>query len=158
MIKAMYPRKSGTMRPKRTQRLQLQCRRTVMAIRWISPARRSSRFYNMPPFLPMKPATAPIVRQASFSLRLHAAEDRIFNQLQAQIEQVRDRVLRHRLDRAQPNSGVILWTHLAIGPASKIGDCKTFEEWVGSDNFISLCTTRRVGASHNRRGIGILKR
>jgi hypothetical protein len=40
-------------------------------------------------------------------------------------------------------------TDLAIGPAFEIGDRKTFKEWVGPDNLLSLGTACCVG------GIGI---
>ena len=43
----------------------------------------------------------------------------------------------------------------AIGPTSKIGDRKAFEEWVGPNNLLSLSVARCVGTGHYRGGVSI---
>jgi hypothetical protein len=46
-------------------------------------------------------------------------------------------------------------THLAIGPAPKIGDRKVLQEWVRPDDCFSLASASCVGAGHNGGGVGI---
>jgi hypothetical protein len=45
-----------------------------------------------------------------------------------------------------------------IGPTFKIGDGKALQERVGLNEFLSLSPACRVGAGHDRGGIGVLQR